>query len=205
MSEKPSVHDRRAQRTRKALKEALLQLLTKKELGKVTVQEIADIADVNRVTFYKHYLDVYDLYDQTEKEFLIDMGLMVLRLQEVPKETFFKEFVKIILENKAVFGMVFSPNNTTALLEKFSHSIEGLILNMLSEQCESDVNDTALRYRACYHARGCLAVLGRWVNEGYTESEDEIVRIISDLFKSIDSFEREAPQKPAVRRGNNAR
>ena len=63
--------DRRTLKTRKAICDALAQLLYEKELRKVTVQEIADLADVNRVTFYKHYLDVYDLYEKIEKEVLV--------------------------------------------------------------------------------------------------------------------------------------
>ena len=65
MSEKKT--DRRTLRTRKAICDAFAELLSEKELHKITVQEIADKADVNRVTFYKHYLDVYDLYDKIEE------------------------------------------------------------------------------------------------------------------------------------------
>ena len=82
--------DRRALKTRKAICSAFSQLLAEKELHKITVQEIADKADVNRVTFYKHYLDVYDLYDKIEQETLIEMGILVLRLEELPTKEFFK-------------------------------------------------------------------------------------------------------------------
>jgi len=74
-SKKP---DRRTLRTKKALCEALAQLLTAKELHRITVQEIADKADVNRVTFYKHYLDVYDLYEKLEKEVITEIELVIL-------------------------------------------------------------------------------------------------------------------------------
>ena len=80
--------DRRTLKTRKALCEALAELLMEKELHKITVQEIADKADVNRVTFYKHYMDVYDLYENIEKDVLIEMGLLILRLEELPSEKF---------------------------------------------------------------------------------------------------------------------
>jgi len=53
------------------------------------VQEIADQADVNRVTFYKHYLDVYDLYDKLEEEILIELGMLILQLDELRSEEFF--------------------------------------------------------------------------------------------------------------------
>ena len=68
MEEKNS--DRRTARTRKAIIDAFIALLTEKELNKVTVQEIADRADINRATFYKHYLDVYDLYEKIEQKSL---------------------------------------------------------------------------------------------------------------------------------------
>ena len=47
------------------------------------MQEIADLADVNRVTFYKHYLDVYDLYDKIEEEVLLEIGELMLQLEEL--------------------------------------------------------------------------------------------------------------------------
>ena len=75
MSEKAS--DRRTLKTKKAIHDALADLLTEKELRKVTVQEIADKADINRATFYKHYLDVYDLYDKTEQDILSEIGIHV--------------------------------------------------------------------------------------------------------------------------------
>ena len=65
MSEKKT--DRRTLKTRRAIWDAFAELLSEKELQKITVQEIADKADVNRVTFYKHYLDVYDVYDLYDK------------------------------------------------------------------------------------------------------------------------------------------
>ena len=76
--------DRRTLKTKKALVDALAVLLTEKELSKVTVQEIADKADISRVTFYKHYLDVYDLYDNIEKDVLLELGILMLKLQELP-------------------------------------------------------------------------------------------------------------------------
>ncbi|MCR5384664.1 MAG: hypothetical protein K6E72_08535 [Saccharofermentans sp.] len=44
--------DRRTLKTRKAIYNVLIDLLTQKELHKVTVQEIFDTADINRTTFY---------------------------------------------------------------------------------------------------------------------------------------------------------
>ena len=94
--------DRRTLKTRKAICDALMGFLTEKELNKVTVQEISDKADINRATFYKHYLDVYDLYDKLEQDILIEWGMLVLKLQELRTEDFFKKLVNFNLVNVAL-------------------------------------------------------------------------------------------------------
>jgi AcrR family transcriptional regulator len=53
--------DRRVGRTRRALKEALTDLILEKGYEDVTVQEVIDRADVGRSTFYAHFLDKDDL------------------------------------------------------------------------------------------------------------------------------------------------
>ncbi len=53
--------DRRVNRTRKALKEALTDLILQKGYEAVTVQDVIDRADVGRSTFYAHFIDKDDL------------------------------------------------------------------------------------------------------------------------------------------------
>lgn len=55
--------DRRVRRTRRALHDALLTLMTEKSFDAVTVQDIIDRADVGRSTFYSHFTDKRDLLD----------------------------------------------------------------------------------------------------------------------------------------------
>ncbi len=53
--------DRRSQRTRELLSNALLALMLEKRYDEITIQELIDRANIGRSTFYAHYLDKDDL------------------------------------------------------------------------------------------------------------------------------------------------
>lgn len=53
--------DRRVARTRRALREALLELIQEKGYAAVTVEDITERANLGRATFYLHYKDKEEL------------------------------------------------------------------------------------------------------------------------------------------------
>jgi len=61
MTEVPRKLDRRIQRTRQLLRDALLALIAEKGYHNITVQDVTDQANVARTTFYLHYKDIDDL------------------------------------------------------------------------------------------------------------------------------------------------
>jgi AcrR family transcriptional regulator len=83
--------DRRSQRTRHLLSEALVELIREKDYNTITVSDIIDRANVGRSTFYAHYHDKDDLFvgeldrvievlshripDQEESPFIPSLGL----------------------------------------------------------------------------------------------------------------------------------
>jgi AcrR family transcriptional regulator len=56
-----TIEDRRVQKTRKALHEALISLMMQKKYEWIAVQDILDRANVGRSTFYFHYHDKDEL------------------------------------------------------------------------------------------------------------------------------------------------
>lgn len=66
--------DRRIIKSQKAIKQSFLELLSKKKLDDITIQEISDKADINRRTFYLHYLDKYDLLDKLTDEHINELS-----------------------------------------------------------------------------------------------------------------------------------
>ena len=59
--------DRRVQRTRQLLNDALISLIVEKDYDSMTMQNISERANMGRLTFYAHYQD---------KEHLMLSGLL---------------------------------------------------------------------------------------------------------------------------------
>ena len=53
--------DIRMEKTEKAIKNAFIELRSKKPLEKITVKELCSLACINKSTFYSHYEDIYAL------------------------------------------------------------------------------------------------------------------------------------------------
>ena len=66
---KAKKEDRRVQRTRQLLSQALLALIPEKGFDAVTVQDVIDRANVGRSTFYTHFVDKEDLLVQAMDPF----------------------------------------------------------------------------------------------------------------------------------------
>lgn len=188
MSENTNTYDRRTAKTRKAIIEALADLLYEKELHKVTVKEITEKADINRGTFYKHYLDVYDLYDKAEQDIMVDLGMLVLQLEELPSDQYFTRLIDYIYDNRPIFRMMFSPNSTSKLRDRFNRCLEGSFRAVEAEKKDTSVNDITLRYQTNYRSRGCVAIIALWVRGGYAEPKDFIVKTISALDLNTEKF-----------------
>jgi AcrR family transcriptional regulator len=54
--------DRRSERTRRLLSEAMVELIREKDYNSITVNDIIERANVGRSTFYAHYRDKDDLF-----------------------------------------------------------------------------------------------------------------------------------------------
>ena len=188
MEESKNTYDRRTLKTRKAIKDALCELLVEKELHKVTVKEITDKADINRGTFYKHYLDVFDLYDKMEDDILIDLGMLVLELESLRSEQFFKHLIDYIDDNRPEFRMMFSPNSTCKLRDRFNRILEGLFRQLEAEEIDANISDITLRYHTNYRSRGCTAVIGLWARGNFVEPKEFIIKNLCALDSNTKSF-----------------
>lgn len=65
------MEDKRITKTKRALKSALLDLLTTQAFDVISITELCKIANVSRITFYTHYKDKFALLDDIFNDMLI--------------------------------------------------------------------------------------------------------------------------------------
>ncbi|CAM4505282.1 AcrR family transcriptional regulator [Paenibacillus endophyticus] len=65
--------DRRIMKTREAINNALIELMSEKSFENITINDISEKANLNRGTLYLHYTDKYDLLDKCIKNHLSHM------------------------------------------------------------------------------------------------------------------------------------
>ncbi|MCR5059598.1 MAG: TetR/AcrR family transcriptional regulator [Saccharofermentans sp.] len=181
MEEKTNTYDRRTAKTKKAIIDAVAELLTEKELHAVTVKEITEKADINRGTFYKHFLDVYDLYNKMETDILIDLGLLVLDLSHLPFDKVYTHLINYVDNNRSVFRMMYCPNNRSSMRDRFNRLLEGLFRQMEADKNNKNISDITLRYQTNYRSRGCTAVIALWTRGNFAESKEFIIKNLTEL------------------------
>lgn len=99
--------DLRVRRTKKALFDAFMELISTKPFDEITVNELCDAAGIRRATFYKHYADKFDfltaytslIRDEFDKE-MINSGKPMLTAEYFV--AYARNIVHFISENSAM-------------------------------------------------------------------------------------------------------
>ncbi len=135
--------DRRQQKTREAISEALIKLLCEKRLSQITIQELIDEANIGRSTFYSHFetkdellqalcSDLFDdLYEEAAKD--LHYGAYTAHDSNTPKKVFHNIAYQIYKEKKGLFHVLESENNEL-FLRYFKNGMKNLIQKNIISQ-----------------------------------------------------------------------
>lgn len=58
------MEDKRITKTKRSLKAAMIEMLSKEDFEHVSITELCRQAEISRITFYSHYNDKYALLDE---------------------------------------------------------------------------------------------------------------------------------------------
>ena len=120
-------------KSKKAIKDAFLHLISSKDISQIRVREIIALADISKGTFYAHYRDIYNVLEDIENEniqrlvsFLSENSHLSLINDFTP---FITELFAYIEENKDIYINLFKSHIAPVFLNKLQKVFVDYMMN----------------------------------------------------------------------------
>lgn len=184
--------DRRAIKTKKAIKFALAMLIEEKGFNEISITDLTNKADINRGTFYLHYQDKFDLLEQYENELLNEfqtqikkvttINLKGITLSSEPLEFmvhtfyYFKENAQFL---KALLGPKGDPHFQLKLKAVLETGLFNSFIGVIFKEEEMTVPK---EYFITYTLSAHIGLIKEWLDSGMKESPEEMAKILMRLF-----------------------
>ena len=192
-TEVPCAEDRRIVKTRKALRDALVELIEERGWSGFSVNDLCERADINRGTFYNHYRDKDDVLLAFEDEVLQQLDnlqepLSSLSLEEValcvatqtPLPIMVTLFDHLREEGEFLHAALGPKGDAGFGLRLCTHVCNDLVKSLLNEQYRTG-SDAFVDYYVTFFASAYFGVIRRWIERGMLESSEEMSVICQRL------------------------
>lgn len=176
--------DRRQRKTREHIFEAFTQLLSQKDVNKITVGEIIEKADVGRATFYAHFpTKDFLIKDLNEELFCHVFDSMngedgehkhIFGCRE-PRSAYLHLFKHLQNNDNGILDLLSSPNNEL-FLRYFKEGLIKLIENDYKSSDETWKDELPKSFWVNHLAATFVETIRWWVKNGRKEAPEEITR-----------------------------
>ena len=110
---KELTESRRTRYTRKAMQDALIDLMRERPLGSITIKALCEQADVNRSTFYAHYDSIeellHDIEDETMAWVTTALDQLLMQPDAAGVEHVIEHICRYIADNRNHLQVLMSP------------------------------------------------------------------------------------------------
>lgn len=179
------VIDRRVQRTRKLLSDALVALILEKGYDAITVQDITDRANLGRATLYLHYRDKEDLLLQTLQEGMDDLIAVVekQRLHE-PTADHASAFVLAFhhaAANADLYRVLFGGQGAAPTMHRVRDYIAGMIREVIAEAKLEQHSEFPSEVASQFMSGALLMLMEWWLRNEMPYTPEHMAEMITTL------------------------
>jgi AcrR family transcriptional regulator len=193
--------DRRIQRTRQALRTALLQLIKEKGYDAISIEEITERANVGRATFYLHYKDKEDLLLEEFSEMANEKVQVLsaipfsawLPSQEEMAETKAKRqdpplliVFEHIYDNSELYYILLKSEKSSRVVERIRKISTEAIVKFMDTKAKTDaiplLFNVPIEFFAAFFSGALLSTVDWWLEEEMRHSPREMTRLFQSLF-----------------------
>lgn len=194
--------DRRIQRTRQALRTALLDLIKKKGYDSISVEEITEHANIGRATFYLHYKDKEDLLLEEFSEMANEKVQLIAEIpfsewlpkMEQSKRGRKKDNLPVpllmvfqhIYDNSDFYYLLLKSENSSRIVERIRKiSIESIV-QFVKMKMKTDpipvLFEVPIEFFASFFSGALLSSVSWWLEEDMRHSPEEMTDMFRKLF-----------------------
>ncbi|MDD4077932.1 MAG: TetR/AcrR family transcriptional regulator [Bacilli bacterium] len=176
--------DRRVRKTRRILKNALVELMGDKDFRKITVTELAKKADINRGTFYLHYYDIYDLVEEMENECLEHIKKIVKKYSNpVDYYKILINIIEYVKSEKRFFQSIFGKNGDISYINKLKEEMKKLFIQTNKAIPQKD--ESFQNAFASFIVSGGIGVFQEWLDQDCTPPIHNLILQFYETFIKI--------------------
>ena len=176
--------DRRQQKTRQAIFQALSGLLTEKRFHQITVEEIAQRANIGRSTFYAHFETKEELLAQMCRE--IFFHVLAPRLEGEDTHGFSLERDPYALVTHLLYHIRDKRRDLAAIIAggqgegfwgPFQQWVAGPLLERMLEGRDKETLAIPYSFLAGHIANSLIYLIRWWMEQGMTATPEEMAAI----------------------------
>ena len=180
--------DRRARRSRKLLKESLLELMRRKTFADISVRDVTDAADMNRATFYLHYSGTADLLQSVEEDLLAELQALI---DAHMQETFavgsvapvFEPVLDFAVEHRETCAVLFASSEASGFfqsIQRLVHENGAPLVRTWFRPADPRLTDYLLNFLAW----GFIGLLSEWFEKDMALPKSELLAAAQRLADS---------------------
>lgn len=171
-----------SQVTKRALEQSLKNLLLKKPLTKITINEIAEDCGISRMTFYYHFKDIYDLVEWA----CVEDARRALE-EKKTYDTWQQGLLQIfeaVKENKPFVMNVYRCVHQEQVEKYIKPLVDRLVLEIIEEEIGTmTVQDVDKAFLARVYSYVFVGLMLDWIKEDMRQDPREIVDRLALLLK----------------------
>lgn len=183
--------DRRKARTKKLLRQALIDVMEEKGVELITVSALTEKADINRGTFYLHYTDAPDFLKQIKSE--IYAGLRAHLAQLNPYDYLknasknepdpnMVQLIEYFAEHADFFKVILGPKGDPAFSREIKEFLKkNHISKILDLQPDLKYAVVPKSFMIEYFAASNLSMLLHWMETGMQQPPGTIALMITHI------------------------
>ena len=181
--------DKRSQKTKNCILQALFKLLEKKSLDDITITELAETANINRKTFYAHYNSVQDVIEETGNEIADNLLTLCKEMSNdysiLNPDILFRCLNILANGNPEQFGAIFGNTRNNVILHQFTDILCRHIQSSIENTSTIELNNEAyVPFVAAFIAGGLMNTYCEWGQKNPEVNLDEVTQLTSRLILS---------------------